>query len=39
MKSELVVFVLCEQTDRQTDRHTHHNSLHILRTPPVVEVV
>ena len=23
-----VVFKLCERIDRQTDRHTHHNTLH-----------
>ena len=30
MHTNLVKFgrVLCEQTDRQTDRHAHHNTLH-----------
>jgi len=27
-KFDHAVFELCERTDRQTDRHAHHNTIH-----------
>jgi len=29
VRAECMVFELCERPDRQTNRHTHHNTLHI----------